>query len=334
MKHGPPSEPTQPTVTSLEPPAQELFVSQEVPDIQPEPQPELDLKPEREPKPDPEPVSEPETENGFEFDEAQEIKSTQTPQEPLFYFPYPVSARVAKLERQLRSLKVMALVAASLALIAVLGLAFMILRGPARVAQMSLESLIITDTKGMGRAWIGERDGQVQVELRDQTGKRRLGLGLGAEGEPRLTFYHKDQKILGALVPLPDGQPGIKLLNQGGEAVAAMPAPSPPVPNPPPPVAPEPQALAPLPPPIPQPAVVPPEAPKVEQESATKPEVDVKAAEPVMFVANPGGKSYHLPSSPWVKNTPPNQLLKFSSAAEAEKAGFNPGRDCRPAPKH
>jgi hypothetical protein len=228
----------------------------------------------------------------------------------------------------------MALVAACLALIAVLGLAFMILRGPERVVQMSLESLTINDTKGMRRAWIGERDGQVQVELRDQKGKRRVCLGLGTEGEPRLTFYHKDQKILGELVPLPDGQPGIKLLNQAGDAVAAIPAPSLPVPNPPPPLAPGSQALAPLPTPIPHPAVVPPETPKVEQESATTPDAAIKAAESVIFVANPGGKSYHLPSSPWVKNTPPNQLLKFSSAAEAEKAGFHPGRDCRPDRKN
>ena len=115
---------------------------------------------------------------------------------------------------------------------------------------MSLESLTINDTKGMGRAWIGERDGQVQVELRDQTGKRRLGLGLGAEGEPPLTFYHKDHQILGELVPLPDGQPGITLLNPAGDVAAIMPAPSPPAPNPLPLVVPD-QALAPLPPPIP-----------------------------------------------------------------------------------
>jgi hypothetical protein len=239
---------------------------------------------------------------------------------------------MVKLERQLHSLKIVALAAAFLAFIAVTGLAFMILRGPGRVAQMSLEGLTINDTKGMCRAWIGERDGQVQVELRDQTGKRRLCLGLGAEGEPGLTFYHKDEKILGELVPLPDGQPGIELLNQAGEACAALPAPSLPVPNFPPPVAPD-QALAPLPPPVPQPQQVSLKAPKVEQKSATNPEAAVKAAGPVIFVANPGGKSYHLPSSPWVKNTPSNQLLKFSSAAEAEKAGFHPGRDCRPGLK-
>jgi hypothetical protein len=261
------------------------------------------------------------------------VKPIEVPQPPPISLPDPGVGRMAKLERQTRSLKVMALVAAFLALIAMLGLAFMILRGPGRVAQMSLESLTINDTKGMCRAWVGERDGQVQVELRDQTGKRRLGLGLDAEGEPRLTFYHKDQTILGELVPLPDGQPGIKLLNQGSEPVAAMPAPSSPVPNPPPPVAPD-QALAPLPPPIPQSDVVPAETPKVEQKLATKPEAVVKAAEPVIFVANPGGKSYHLPGSPWVKNTPSNQLLKFSSAAEAAKAGFHPGRDCRPDLKH
>ncbi|MHB9072360.1 MAG: hypothetical protein ACYC6G_02425 [Desulfobaccales bacterium] len=312
MKHGPAVKPGQSVAIPPEPPAQAPLTRESVPPDPPEP--ELDQVQEVKPEP---PV----------------VKPIEVPRQPPISLPDPKAARMAKLERQIRSLKVMALVAAFLALIAVLGLAFMILRGPGRVLQMSLESLTITDTKGMGRAWIGERDGQVQVELRDQTGKRRLGLGLDAEGEPRLTFYHKDQKILGELVPLPDGQPGIRILNQAGEAVKAIPAPSPPIPNLPPPAAPD-QALAPLPPPIPQPAVVPSETPKAEQKAAAKPEAAVKAAQPVIFVANPGGKSYHLPSSPWVKNTPPNQLLKFSSAAEAEKAGFHPGRDCRPDLKH
>jgi hypothetical protein len=307
MKHGPGAKLPQSVPMPPESPAQEPLTRESVP---PDPlEPELDQVQEVMP-------------------EIPEVKPIEVPPQPPISLPDPQAGRIAKLERQLRSLKVMALVAAFLALIAVLGFAFMILRSPGRVVQMSLESLTINDAKGMGRAWIGERDGQVQVELRDQTGKRRLCLGLGAEGEPRLTFYQKDQKILGELIPLPDGQPGIKLLNQAGEAVSAMP-----VPNPPPPVAPD-QALAPLPIPMPQPQQVPPEAPKVEQKPATKPEAGVKKAEPVIFVANPGGKSYHLPNSPWVKNTPPDQLLKFSSAAEAAKAGFHPGRDCRPDLKH
>lgn len=308
MKHGPTVKPPQSVAIPPEPPVQEPLTRESVPPDPPEP--ELDQVQEVKP-------------------EIPEVLPIEVPRQPPISLPDPRAERMVKLERQLHSLKIVALAAAFLALITVIGLAFMILRGPGRVAQMSLEGLTINDTKGMCRAWIGERDGQVQVELRDQTGKRRLCLGLGAEGEPRLTFYHKDEKILGELVPLPDGQPGIELLNQAGEAVAALPAPSLPVPNPPPPVAPD-RALAPLPPPIPQSDVVPSETPKVEQKLATTPDVAVKAKESVIFVANPGGKSYHLPSSPWVKNTPPNQLLKFSSAAEAEKAGFHPGLDCRP----
>jgi hypothetical protein len=285
MKHGPFVKPPQSVVTPPEPPVQELVPLETVPSKPPDPEPEVVQEVKR---------------------EVPGVKPIEVPQQPPISLPDPQAARVAKLEQQLSRLKVMALVAACLALIAVIGLAFTVKRGPGRVAQLSLESLTINDTKGMGRAWIGERDGQVQVELRDQTGKRRVCLGLGVEGEPRLTFYHKDQKILGELVPLPDGQSGIKLLNRAGEAVAAMPAPSPPVPSPLPPVATEPLALAPLPAPISQPAVVPPEEPKVEQTLATEPKAAVKAAESVIFVANPGGKSYHLPSSPWVKNTPQN----------------------------
>jgi len=248
--------------------------------------------------------------------EVQEVKSNEVYREPPVSEPDPQAGRVDRLEQQLRSLKVLGLAAALLAMLSLIGLAFMMQRGPGREAGMSGETLSIRDAKGMVRAWIGERDGQVQVELRDQAGRRRLGLGLGADEEPRLTFYHKDQKILGELIPLPDGQPGIKLLNQAGEAVAATPAPSPP-----PPAAPEPQAIAPL------PASPLPEPPKESQKSEVGPSAAVAGE---VFVASPGGKAYHRPTCSWVKNIPMNKLREFSSTAEAAKAGLHPCRRCRP----
>ncbi len=92
----------------------------------------------------------------------------------------------------------------------------------------------------------------------------------------------------------------------------------------------EPQTNVPLPTPVPQPEQVLPEAPKVQQKPATKPEAAGKAAESKNFWANPGGKAYHLPGCPWVKYIPRKQLVKFSCAAEAAKAGYHPCHRCRP----
>lgn len=336
MKQGQPMAPSQPAVTSPAPPKEELFAVQEVLERQPESEPESALQRQ------PEPQTEPETVLGPESDVAQEIKPTQVSPQPAVSLPDSHGGRLANLERQLRSLKLRSNVALSLAILLLLGFAVMMIKSLGRSGRMSTTNLTISDTKGISRAWIGERDGQVQIDLQDQAGRRRLSLGLSAGGDPRLIFYNNDQQILSEILPLADGHPGIRLLNQAGETVATFPVPSPPppaVPEPqaliplptpnPPPAAPQPQALAPLTPSMPQPAVVPPEAPQAQQKSAPKPEVAVKAAPSVIFVANPGGKSYHLPGSAWVKNSPPNQLLKFSSAAEAEKAGFHPGRDIR-----
>lgn len=316
MKPAPSVKPPQSVALPPEPPVQEL------PGVEAVPPNRLES-----PGPKPEAVQEVKP-------EVQEVKPIEVSRELPLPGPDPQGGRVDRLERQLRNLKVMALVAAFIAIIALLGLAFMIKRAPGRVAGMSAESLSINDTKGMCRAWLGERDGQVRLELRDQEGRQRLCLGLGAGGGPRLTFYDKDQKVLGEILPLPDGQSGIQLVNPVGEPVAAMPAPSPPALSPPPPVSPAPQAIAPLPPPVPQPQVVPQEVPQVGQKSAVPSGDPSKAEAAEFFLASPGGKAYHLPSCPWVKNIPPNQLLKFSSAAEAAKAGFHPCRRCRPDLKH
>jgi hypothetical protein len=310
MKNAPPAASSQPVVTSPEPPVQDSFTVDEIPT--------------RPPESEPEPKSEPESNRVQQVVSPGEISP-----EPPTPVPDPRLGRLDDLARQIRSLKIQGSVALVLVLLILTGLALKMNRSSAPGSKITADNLTIKGPKGLGRAWIGERDGQVRVEFRDQAGKPRLAFGLDAAGEPRLTFYNKDQKILSEIVPLSDGQAGIELLNQAGESVATIPVQSPPFAR-----TSEPQPVIPVPPPLPQPQAVPPEVPLAEQKPATKPEAAVKATDPVIFVANPGGKSYHLPSSPWVKNTPPDQLLKFSSAAEAEKAGFHPGRDCRPDRKN
>jgi hypothetical protein len=303
MEQGPPNEPSQP---SPQPPIQELFSFQTVPGRQPEP------KPGREPEPKPGPDS----------DEAREIKLTGVSQVSL---PDLQRGRLDNLERQMRALKIRANIALPLAILLLLGFGVMVSKGSGESGRIRADDFSINDAKGINRVWVGEREGEVCVELRDQAGRRSLSLGLGVAGEPKLIFYNKDQKILTEIVPPPDGQSGIKIFNQSGELLANIPPPSPPAPE-----APDPLANAPLPTPIPQPAKVPSEAPKAEQKSKTEPGAAVRAAESEFFVANPSGKAYHISCCPWVKNIPRKQLLEFYSGAEATKAGYRPCRRCRP----
>lgn len=295
MRHDPLPPPPQSAVTSTEPPVQELFSAKEVPVKQPEPKPGEDRK----------------------------AKPAALTPEPPVSLPEPQMRRLEKLERQMRSLKIVGLVASSLAIVLLIGLAVILSTSLKRDAGKSATGLTINDPQGTCRVWLGERDGQVRVELRDQKGLTRFSLGLNNAGDPRLIFYHKDQTVLTEIVTLPNGQPGIQLLNQAGEPLATIPAPALPAPG-----ASEPQMIAPLPTPIPQPA------PQVGQESAGQAADPSIADKSELFVASPGGKAYHLPSCPWVKNIPLDKLLKFSSATEAVNAGFHPCRRCRPDHKH
>jgi hypothetical protein len=317
-------EPSQPVVTSPEPPKKELFEFQEVPNQQLEPDLKLDLKCEPQPEPTPIPRSETEPGPGPKLDKPQENRTTVSP-EPTVSMPGPQEERLDNLERQICSQKFMGKVALSLAILLLLSLPVMLSKGSGRSGRIIADNFTITDAKGRGHVLVGEHDGQVNMEFRDHSGRRRLSLGLDAAGEPRLIFYDKNQKILTEIIPPLDGQSGIRLLNQSDEPALTIPALSPPVP-----AVPEPEAIAPLPTPIPQPEQVPMEAPQAEQKSEAKPEADVKAAESEIILASPKGKTYHLPSCPWIKNIPLDKLVKFSSAAEAAEARYYPCRRCRP----
>ncbi len=230
------------------------------------------------------------------------------------------------MERQIRRQKFVKNAVLVLAIILFVGIGIMLSKvsgrtnrvGPGNLA-ISADNLALNDANGINRLWIGEREGQVRVELRDSAGRRRLSLGLDAAGGPQLIFYNKDGKVLTQIVSLPNGQSGIELLNQAGKPIATIAGP----------ITKGHQVISPSPAPLPPSKKPSPEMPKVEQKAVPKPETAVNTAKPVIFVANKGGKYFHLPSSPWVKNTPTAQLLKFSSAAEAEKAGFRPGLDVR-----
>jgi hypothetical protein len=223
LQDNPANATSQPDVTSPIPPVKELFASQEVPHPQPKPEPKANLKRKLKPKRESMPTLEPKSND-------QATKHPGVSQDPPIPLPDPQGGRLDYLERQLRGQKVRGNVALSLALLLLLGFAIMIGRDSGRHGQIIADNFTISDAKGIHRVWIGERAGQVCVELRDRADRRRLSLGLAAADEPRLIFYNKDQKILGEIVPLPEGHTGIKLLNQIGEPMATMPAPSSPAP--------------------------------------------------------------------------------------------------------
>jgi hypothetical protein len=313
-------EPSQPVVTSPEPPKKELFEFQEVPNQQLEPDPKLDLK--CEPQPEPTPIPKSETEPGPKLDKPQESRTTVSPEQSVS-MPGPQEERLDNLERQICSQKFMGKVALSLAILLLLSLPVTLSKGSGRGGRIIADNSTITDAQGIGHVLVGEHDGQVNMEFRDHSGRRRLSLGLDAAGEPRLIFYDKDQKILTEIIPPLNGQSGTKLLNHSDELALTIPTPSPPTP-----AVPEPEANAPT--PIPQPEQVPMEAPQSEPQSEVKPEADVKAAESEIILASPKGRTYHLPSCPWIRNISLDKLVKFSSVAEAVEARYYPCRRCRP----
>jgi hypothetical protein len=236
--------------------------------------------------------------------------------------------RLGKLEQQLRRFKLTVLAALPLVVLLALGLAFLVSQGSWGPDRITAPDLTIRDAKGASRVWIGAQDGQVTMELRDQAGARRFGLGLGAAGVPWLIFYNKAQQPVTQIVPCPDGQTGFKVLNQAGDAVATIPPP-----NPPAPLAPEPKGTDPPPLPEPQPEILSQTVPQLGQNSAPNPGGAADAPASAQFVASRRGKGYHRPDCYWVKNVPGDNLLKFSTAAEAAKAGFYPCRRCRPDQK-
>ncbi|MFZ5449814.1 MAG: Ada metal-binding domain-containing protein [Thermodesulfobacteriota bacterium] len=304
MKQGQLCSSSQPVITSPEPRVNKSPIPQKAPVNQPEPEIAQVQKVKT---------------------AVREVKSTDIPFEPAVSLPEHLVQRLEKLEGQVRSLKIVGIGVVLLVMLLLPGLVMTLSKGSGRSPVIIGESLTIKDPGGICRLWVGERDGQVQVELRDQAGKPRLGLGLGAEGEPRLIFYNRDRKILTQIVPLTDSQPGIKLLNQVGESVATIPIMLPAAT-----AIQEPQAATPLPTPTPQSDIIPQETPKTEQKSETSSGEPLTSLKNELFVASPGGKAYHLPTCSWVENIPSDKLLKFSSGAEAVKAGYHPCRRCRP----
>ena len=76
---------------------------------------------------------------------------------------------------------------------------------------LEVESLVVRDSNGVIRAWLGDKHGKAGLDLWDRKGKRRARLSLGPEGSPGLALYDQDQRVRAELNLGPDGSPKFTL---------------------------------------------------------------------------------------------------------------------------
>jgi hypothetical protein len=195
--------------------------------------------------------------------------------------------------------------------------AFVLLRFPP-IGPLKAEGLALRDHKGILRAWLGEALGEVGLKLRDQAGKLRLHLGLGAEGSPDLAFYDQDQRVRMEMKLKPDGEPqinaGDKLALPGPTAQRGTESAAPP-----------PQVVTPA--GSGAGAAAAPAAPRAE---AAGPEREAEAE--VLYVGSKTSNKYHYPTCSWAKTIRPSNMITFKSAAEAQARHYIPCPVCKPPP--
>ncbi len=131
-----------------------------------------------------------------------------------------------KLERSNRRLKLAGAFFSMLLIIALASLAFLMGQVQWRDGRpdglIEANTLVIRGQGGISRAWLGEKDGTVLLNLLDKAGKFRASMALGADGEPSLRLYDKGQKLRAELGLSADGEPGVNLLDQNGILRAAL----------------------------------------------------------------------------------------------------------------
>lgn len=124
--------------------------------------------------------------------------------------------RLEGLERQNRGLKWAGGVIAALLLLTMAGLGFLLHRAQPGGGPLTTQTLVITDPAGAPRAWLGARQGAVQLELYDQAGQVRTTLGVGSKGDPGLFMYDGVRKPRAELALTPEGEPGLSLVDADG----------------------------------------------------------------------------------------------------------------------
>ena len=229
--------------------------------------------------------------------------------------PTHVGDRLEKLERQYRRQRFFGWLTLGVLVVLLAGQAFLLSRFTLGRGALEVESLAVRDRHGMLRAWLGEEDGKVHLNLWDQKGKHRATLGLGTEGTPDLTFY--DQGRPRAELQLgPDGEPHFKLwprLNREGRREINTPR------------DPHDQAA--------QTGVTPgSEEDTVSSALAGQEEMarDQGTEAEAVYVGSKTSNKYHYPGCRWARQIRPEKLIKFKSAQDALEHHYTPCPVCKP----
>lgn len=228
-----------------------------------------------------------------------------------------IFARLDKLARQYRRLKVVGIL--------ILGLFGVILASQAYVVfrpyfpGSAEEALVVRDPHGNIRASLKSAGDQVRLDLWDAQGRRRVKLGLGAEGAPGLAFYDQDQRVRAELSLGPDGEPKFTLWDQRGlEPQKEAKPPDDSARQRPPGETGQGTEAGTLP------------SPPAGPAEAVSPKVDAEAE--VEYVGSKTSNKYHYPTCKWTKEISPWRVIKFKSVKEAQERGYIPCPVCKPPP--
>ncbi len=209
------------------------------------------------------------------------------------------------------------------ALLVLLGLvlatqAFLLFR-PAPSGPLEVEALVVRDRNGAIQAFLGDKDGQVRLDLWDRQGKRRASLGLGGDGTPGLELYDQEQRLRAKLSLGPDGAPKFDLrdnLSLESHGVPSVPTDSSTQSHPAGTVSgSEGGTVA---------------SPPVSKAEGVSPAREAEAE--VVYVGSKTSNKYHLPSCKWAKMINPSKLITFKSVKEAQEQGYHPCPVCKPPP--
>jgi hypothetical protein len=193
--------------------------------------------------------------------------------------------------------------------------AFLFFRAQTPQGPLEVQSLMVRDQNGNIRAWLGEKDGKLALNLRDQQGKLRAVMGLGADGAPALVLYDEKQRVRADLQLGPDGQPRFNLRDESslqGKTEQHKPG------------DPDNQSVM---------AVSNPgdeDGTMASPASGQEETVAREAAAETLYVGSTTSNKYHYPSCKWAKTIKASRLIKFKSVKEAQERGYIPCPVCKP----
>ena len=84
------------------------------------------------------------------------------------------------------------------------------------LSKLKVRELILTDSKGQQRAWIGLESGQPSVLLFDDGGRIRLGFGLDNDGSPQIGLSNVAGIPVLNLAMDGEGNMGLLIVNEQG----------------------------------------------------------------------------------------------------------------------